>query len=310
MGYSKGMVLFIDILGSKNRTFNELLRINNIFHKELETEIDKQNQYGLFFNKNFEEKYGKILQSIPQPIKALFYIRNSVIGKRYVVSFSDCAYIIFDYEDQINNEDEIMHFIHSNLDSISNIVAFFVGNGFLCRGGITFGEYYIDEDRNIIFGPAINEAYLLEQEAKMPRLIFADKLGAKLFEFDNEYLKTSRLIMDTDSEMILKDDIDYRYFLNYLKSFITFGSLLFADKKINFSSYYKKVKAKSLKVINKEKNHDIIAKHNWHIRYLETTKEKKCVLETNKIDSIMTPPPPASTPPPHPHTLSPKPQSV
>ena len=240
MGYSKGIVFFVDILGSKNRGFDESLKISNIFHDELE---------------NVQERH-----------------RETSVGNRFVTSFSDCAYIIYEIKKENDKEDILLPYIHTSLFNTANTVAFFVGNGFLCRGGIAFGELYFDKTKNIVFGPAINESYLLEQEAKMPRLIFSDELATKLIKYDRELKEKNELAKRMNGEIILKDNIDYRYYLNYMNPFIGVGSVGLGNKLFRFDSYYEQVKTNSLNTIKNEINHDIIAKHNWHLNYLENIK--------------------------------------
>jgi hypothetical protein len=65
MDYNKGLVIFIDILGTKNRGFDELYRINKIFHKELNK---KKNETPFWEN-----------------------------IKKQISSFSDCAYIVLNF---------------------------------------------------------------------------------------------------------------------------------------------------------------------------------------------------------------------
>lgn len=49
-----------------------------------------------------------------------------------------------------------------------------LATGLLLRGGITSGDMYVQDD--IIFGPALTEAYLLEEKnAKVPRIIIRKK---------------------------------------------------------------------------------------------------------------------------------------
>ena len=240
MGYSKGIVYFIDILGSKNRTFEDSLNINTIFHEELE---------------NVQSRH-----------------RKTSVGNRFVTSFSDCAYIIYEIKEENDKKEILMPYIHTSLYNTANTVAFFVGNGFLCRGGIAFGELYFDREKNIIFGPAIIESYLLEQEAKMPRIIFSDELAEKINIYDKELKEKNELASRINGEIILKDNIDHRYYLNYLNPFIGASTVGLGSSLFQFDSYYCKVKSNSLNTIKNELNHDIIAKHNWHLNYLESIK--------------------------------------
>jgi hypothetical protein len=242
MGYSKGIVCYIDILGSKDRTFEDSLKISTIFHDELE---------------NVQRRH-----------------RETSVGNRFVTSFSDCAYIIYKIKDENNKQEILLPYIYTSLYNTANTVAFFVGNGFLCRGGIAFGDLYFDGEKNIVFGPAITESYSLEQKAKMPRIIFSDELAEKINIYDKEIKAENELASRINGEIILKDDIDQRYYLNYLNPFIGAGSVGLGNTSFQFNSYYYNVKNNSLNIIENELDHDIIAKHNWHLNYLESIKNK------------------------------------
>lgn len=63
------------------------------------------------------------------------------------------------------------------VDHIERIVFNLLKLGFLCRGGIAKGSLF--HEKNIVFGPAMNEAYDLEQEeAKHPRVILSKEVEA------------------------------------------------------------------------------------------------------------------------------------
>jgi len=255
MGYSKGIVYFIDILGSKNRGFDESLKINNIFRDEL--------------NK-VQERH-----------------RPTSVGRRYVTSFSDCAYIIYAIKDEYNTDETFCKYIYTSLYNTASTVAYFVSNGFLCRGGISCGDLYFEPDRNIIFGPAINEAYLLEQQAKMPRLIVSDELAKILVEYDTSIKLKNEMAALLNGEIILKDTIDGWYFLNYLNYLIGVGSVGLGTRSFTFNNYYEQVKANSINALYTQNNHDIIAKHKWHLNYLERMKQYNDSLhEMNENDLV------------------------
>jgi len=240
MGYSKGIVYYIDILGSKNREFEDSLKISTIFHDELE---------------NVQKRH-----------------RKTSVGNRFVTSFSDCAYIIYEIKKENDKEELLLPYIYTSLFNTANTVAFFVANGFLCRGGITFGELYFDGEKNIIFGPAITGSYLLEKEAKMPRIILNDELAEYINKYDKEIKENNKLEGRSNGEIILKDNIDSRYYLNYLNPFIGAGVVVLGNTAFQFDKYYCNARNKSLDIIRSGINHDIIAKHNWHLNYLDNIK--------------------------------------
>lgn len=61
------------------------------------------------------------------------------------------------------------------IDAISNWQRNLLVNGFLCRGGITFGKHFISN--NFLFSKALIDAYYMESNlAKQPRVIISDNL--------------------------------------------------------------------------------------------------------------------------------------
>ena len=239
MGYKKGLAIYIDILGTKEFDFCTLYILNKIFHKEL---IKLKNK--------------------------------RTLCQKFVTSFSDCAYIIY----TINEKDECDEtafrlFIHDSLEDLNYIISTIFVNGFMCRGGITYGELYFEENNNFIFGPAINEAYKLETVAMMPRIIFSDDLGNKLYKKENTIIK------EKFHHIIGKDTIDNRYFLNYLGIFSVFDcsdfdegllneKIQLGDEKYSYHEYFDILISNSKKNIKKANDHNIISKYKWQLRYL------------------------------------------
>jgi hypothetical protein len=241
MGYSKGIVYFIDILGTKNRNFSDSLKINEMFHEELG---------------NIQKRH-----------------RPTSVGRRYVTSFSDCAYIIYAIKDEYDKEDHFIKYIFTSLYNTASTIAYFVVNGFLCRGGIYCGEVYFDQSKNIIFGPAINNAYLLEKDAKMPRLLLDNKLAEKIIEYDENIKSINEMARITNGNIIIQDDVDKKYYLNYLNCLTGVSSIVLGSKAYSFESFYDKVKTYSLETISNANDYEIINKHNWHLNYLNNIYE-------------------------------------
>lgn len=85
----------------------------------------------------------------------------------------------------------------------------------LLRGGITIGDLY--HDGNIVYGPAMNEAYLLEsQKAVYPRVIADVHI---INDFIKEQVKLGKAdhydVKDTLN--LLKKDRDGKYFVDMLR---------------------------------------------------------------------------------------------
>jgi hypothetical protein len=252
MGYSKGIVYFIDILGSKNRNFNDSLKINEMFHEELE-KVQKRH-------------------------------RPTSVGRRYVTSFSDCAYIIYAIKEEYDKDDIFLEYIFTSLYNTASTIAYFVVNGFLCRGGIYCGEVYFDGTKNIIFGPAVNNAYLLEQKAKMPRLLLDDELAVKIIEYDKKIKSANEMARVTNGNILLQDNIDKKYYLNYLNYLTGVSSVGLGTKAYTYHSFYEQAKQHSLDVITNADDYDIILKHKWHLNYLEKIRDYNNMPEISEIE--------------------------
>jgi len=239
--YKKGLVVFIDILGTKDSNFTDLYNINKIFHKEL------------------------------QRIK-----KEEIFCKKFVSSFSDCAYIIYEiHEDNENKEDDTAFrlYIHESLTDLALTLSAIQINGFMCRGGISYNDLFYEEKSNIIFGPAINEANKLETEAVMPRVIVNDELANRLYKHEK------KVIEDEFRKLIRKDEFDDRYYLNFLYVFSQFDymdydegffndKIQLGDKEYTFDEYYNILEKLSLDTIKNKTDHNIIAKHKWQLNYL------------------------------------------
>jgi hypothetical protein len=44
------------------------------------------------------------------------------------------------------------------------VINAFISNGFICRGGIAYGDVHYEEERSLFFEPAVNRAYQIENE--------------------------------------------------------------------------------------------------------------------------------------------------
>lgn len=88
----------------------------------------------------------------------------------------------------------------------------FLRQGILTRGGIALGELHHTRDR--LFGPAMNEAYLLESElATYPRIIVSDEIKALILRESQE--QQSHYQINCDQE-VLRQDFDGAWHVNLM----------------------------------------------------------------------------------------------
>ena len=189
-GFRKAVIIFVDILGSQDREgFDEWYNIMRIFSEAVkrEKELDTAHPWTIY--------------------------------KREIHVFSDCAYIIYDYKEGVEEE-------RKNMNALMCIACYntekmlyeFLKNGFIARGAITYGEIYYDNERNVWFGPGMNKAYFLEaKKARFPRIIIDPEYAQELMDYNEKMYRDTAMQREINGEIIRKDT-DGLYYLNYLNS--------------------------------------------------------------------------------------------
>jgi len=142
--YQKRFVAFIDILG-----FRDIIDRSTCEPPEIKIE-------DILSALNYPDPVGKGKMIIGE----VGDISNS---DHKVTQFSDCIVISAEYSDK-----GLLNLV----DHIERIAFNLLKLGFFCRGGISSGSLY--HDSNIVFGPAMIEAYDLEHDkANCPRVILS-----------------------------------------------------------------------------------------------------------------------------------------
>lgn len=255
--FSKYLVIFVDILGSQNRTdFHETYKINKIFHEELEKNQGYDLEHTAYFRK--------------------------------IYTFSDCAYIFYGFKEGIPDErkieDELFKVALCNCEPI---FLRFIKERILFRGGISYGDAYVDPCKSMFFGCAVNNAYKLESTVALhPRIVIdsfvADKVienitqvKYKMLAEDSEYLPFVLMglmpSMPLTGDGIVETDIDGQYIFNYLH---------FPENNITMPNYYFSCEDFILELIDycseqiKElKQYKIIDKYYYLQRFSQTKLE-------------------------------------
>lgn len=164
-------VAFLDILGYKNfilgKTFDEelefLINIRDAFYESIEI-IEKEKNYQ---NELSELKFKTFSDNI------VLALPKTMISTESFLYFTKL------------------------IRTLSNLMV--TKFGLFLRGGVASGNYFQNGD--ISFGSALVNSYLLENEAKYPRVIFQKEIVEEFLKKDCENSRFSRLI-----EIILSND--------------------------------------------------------------------------------------------------------
>ncbi len=180
-----------------------------------------------------------------------------------MTQFSDCVVITVSKTKQ-----GIMHLLHHVARIGYRLFRFQI----ICRGGITRGDVY--HDGQVIFGPAMNEAYRLEQKcAKYPRVILSEDVVRDALSAD-----------PNAKQFILRDDDGY-HFVNtlwVLRKYMDFESGppdYIKRLCIEFEKHLIKEMQDSLSEDNQKKEGEqkelsLFEKYKWVTKYFDWVRDR------------------------------------
>lgn len=191
MNYQNRFVIFIDILG---------------FKEKIKSTVDKS-QNGLSAK---VEELVTAMNLVPE----LFHVDDKELRtfskSKIVTQFSDSIVVSF----EIETLDEIFLAV----DATNLLILELVYKGLLCRGGIAFGKLL--HTNKHLFGPALVEAYELENKAAIyPRVIVNEKSlfdAVKAFAENKGGFSNSDRIDFEETLKLFTKDFDGHYYLDYI----------------------------------------------------------------------------------------------
>lgn len=251
--YEDMIVIFLDILGSKEMSsFDEKYKIHRIFHESVKQSQDLQET---------KEK-------------------EHVAYTRKLFSFSDCAYVFYKYKpDMEDSRKDLNKLFRVALLNTSLMTLRLLNEGYLVRGGVTYGSAYFDELS--FFGPAVERAYLIESKmAITPRILIDQHFGEQVFLDENKIYENSFgpssphynfLPKRSYIPTIVSPD-QTEYILNVLYILEMEGSINLGDTLVKHCELKINVTSNLLIQIEKHKdNINITRKLLWKKKYIEAS---------------------------------------
>ncbi len=235
--YENMVVIFIDILGTKNSgEFNSNKEIHEIFHEVVKSQEDIQTY----------------TPEIQYDIK--------------VFSFTDCAYIINSVKSEIqNNKENRVKLAHAALINVSKVIMRIMSTGRLIRGGVSYGECYYDD--NGCFGEAINKAYTIEsKETFFPIVKVEEELGRDVYEFQ-QTLEEGEI-----NTVIIKEA--FGYFLNPFLLFDYMGTFYYKGFLIRYPKFKEEIEKSIMAIEETTSDAKVIAKLYFIKKILKNYKPR------------------------------------
>ena len=247
--YRKMVVIFVDLLGTKNnKRFEDKFLIHRLFHGEAKTNEQRN--------------------------------LDHVIYDRKVYSFSDCAYFFYYYKDGIEeHRKDDMKLIQIAMSNTAISLLRILNAGYLVRGGITFGDAYFDELG--FFGPAVEEAYGIESSyADVPMIALSPQLGKKFYEWEEAETSMEIVNLLMTSRPMLVEKESNKYFLNIFYQLEAFSTeLVLENDRVELDEIKRNIyrvilrdkeKYKDKQAAKEERKATIYEKLDWFEKYLQT----------------------------------------
>ncbi|NIF78084.1 adenylate/guanylate cyclase domain-containing protein [Paraburkholderia sp. Cy-641] len=259
MQYEKMVIIFIDIIGSKEITdFEKKYEIHKLFHSSVRESQRRQQSDS----------------------------HSHVAYDRKLFSFSDCAYITYFYKPDIEPERRnTEHLMQVALFNTSILALRLASRGYRVRGGVTFGEAFVDSDG--CFGPAVNEAYRLESKvAKFPRILLSSDIGDLQYDFETKMQSlenvaiANRMMRDWVPRIVHRDD-DENFYLNILYMLEMDSTFNYDGDQLTLEGI-REVLVKNIdaELIKHKENEYITAQIEWFSNYLS---KSKCSLKGGQV---------------------------
>lgn len=222
--YEKRFVLFLDILG-----FQKIIE---------ETEVKGEPQ---------DDKIREVVSIIEDMTSIVSKMTKKT--SKIVSQFSDSIVVSF----KENDTTELSMF----LNTTHKLSVKLASKNIFCRGAISYGNIYHTD--NVVFGPALVEAYLTESQAAIYPRIILDKSVVEIMRSNYLFDKTNKFLsvkFDSNIESKFKLDLDDRLYFDYISK----AAYYFQDEEL--LTYYKTLRQNIINGL-KYKSPSIKAKYSW-----------------------------------------------
>jgi hypothetical protein len=270
--YEDYVVGFFDILGQREHLFNMHSHPETEEEMQLFTERAKATLLSIYKVRSFFNLYFKNYLGATPPENVLTNSNKKLKNENSIISFQGFSDTLIIYIPLKRNSKKFQwRAIHSLLAASVNILPMLLAEQIPLRGAIEMGvgtEFVKGE----IYGPVLQEAYLLESEvAKYPRIV----AGQKFVSFFKDSLLSVQCSNLTEKERIILEknsnwfsaDVDNVQIVDYLgeSARSLYGD--FNDDIIKKSYEYV---CNTLKYFSQRQNKDLISKYKYVKHYYES----------------------------------------
>ncbi len=194
-GYDNRVVAFVDILAFKDKIKKTVDANGEPIQLEVDSIIEAY--------ESIRDVWDLDLGKHSPKMRAI--IKKGKTKSKIITMFSDCIVISF-----LENEESEIFF---TLIELKWMIMRLISHGFLCRGALAYGKLFHTDQ--MVFGPALVEAYEIESKAALyPRIILSKEIIEIAGRNYNKRSHSSKSEMEY-VEALLKEDTDGMYYIDY-----------------------------------------------------------------------------------------------
>ncbi|MNQ67203.1 hypothetical protein D3C85_817160 [compost metagenome] len=149
-----------------------------------------------------------------------------------------------------------------------------MSKGFLARGGVAFGDVFIDELG--FFGPAVERAHEIEsKEAFFPRLQFDYDIGKQVFDWEHDQTRMDRNLVSMFTETPFVSEMEQdSIFVNPFFVLQRSGELIVASDILTIESVKQAVMGRVNEDLEKHSEDPrVVSKLEWLGKYVSNKKQ-------------------------------------
>lgn len=214
----------------------------------------------LGFKEMVQSKYLKEPESIKEILNTMHVLSSPSYSSELII-FSDSVINILNikpkYSEHGQSFVDYLNVIFNNIASIQ--VNMFGLYGVLIRGSIVIGDIFYESENNLLFGPALIDAYELESKYSIyPRFLIG------------------KTIMDEIGEekwLDITEDVDGHYYIDVFKCLVKLE-----PEKHNLAMLKYKIK-NEINKLGESPNLGVLSKHSWFLNKVKE-REKQDVRKT------------------------------
>lgn len=209
----------------------------------------------LGFKEMVQKKYLNEPEKVKEILNTMHVLSNPAYSSQLII-FSDSVINILDinpkYSEHGQNFADYLNVIINNIAKIQ--IQMFISYGVLIRGSIVIGDIFYERENNLLFGPALINAYELESKYSIyPRFLIGKSIVDRISE---------------EKWLDVTEDVDGHYYIDVFKWLVKLES-----EKHHLTKLKSKIE-KEINMLGESPNLGVLSKYSWFLNKIKEREDK------------------------------------